>query len=89
MLASLGSGVKGEFDGISVLGGMTNKLLQLRHDVYELLPKEIVNEMSKVADEWAAKQREKLIQQQKIRKQHLKAAREIESYEDGQETSDV
>ena len=79
--ASLGQGTKGEFD-TAVLGGMTNKILQLRRDVHELLPPERIKAMSKEADEWAARQRERLMEQRGISQQRLKSARETESYDE-------
>ena len=79
--ASLGQGTKGEFD-IAVLGGMTNKILQLRRDVHDLLPPERIKLMSKDADEWAARQREKLMEQRGVSQQRLKSARDSQSLED-------
>jgi hypothetical protein len=52
--------------------------LQLRRDVHELLPPERVALMSRDADEWAAKQRERLQEQRRITKQRLRAAQETE-----------
>lgn len=40
IVGSLGDGVRGEFDGITPLGEMTNKLLQLHRDMKEVLPPE-------------------------------------------------
>eukprot|EP00557_Chaetoceros_sp_GSL56_P003523 CAMPEP_0176488730 /NCGR_PEP_ID=MMETSP0200_2-20121128/6876_1 /TAXON_ID=947934 /ORGANISM="Chaetoceros sp., Strain GSL56" /LENGTH=1050 /DNA_ID=CAMNT_0017885755 /DNA_START=410 /DNA_END=3562 /DNA_ORIENTATION=+ len=79
--ASLGQGRKGDFD-TAILGGMTNKILQLRRDVYDLLPPERIKEMSKEADEWAARQKQKLIELRRVSKQRLKAARESTSSEE-------
>mmetsp|Transcript_2889 Transcript_2889/g.4243 ORF Transcript_2889/g.4243 Transcript_2889/m.4243 type:complete len:1110 (+) Transcript_2889:90-3419(+) len=79
--ASLGQGSKGEFDDTDILGGMTNPILQLRRDVHELLPPERMKTMSKEADEWAARQREKLMERRGVAKQRLEAARDSESYE--------
>ncbi len=78
--ASLGQGRKGEFD-TAVLGGMTNKVLQLRRDVHELLPPERIKVMSKDADEWAARQRQKLMDQRGVARQRLDAARGYETFE--------
>ena len=78
IVGSLGDGVKGDFDGVVPLGEMTNKLLQLQQDVQTLLPPERVAEKSKVADEWAATQKKRLMEQRKIGEQRLKAARETE-----------
>jgi hypothetical protein len=61
---------------------MTNKILQLRRDVNELLPPERVKVMSKEADEWAARQRQRLMEQRGVSQQRLKAARESQSSED-------
>jgi len=79
--ASLGQGRKGEFDA-AVLGGMTNKILQLRRDVDDLLPPERIKEMSKEADEWAARQRQKLKELRGVSQQRLKASRDSQSSED-------
>ena len=79
--ASLGQGRKGEFDA-SVLGGMTNKILQLRRDVHDLLPPERIKEMSKEADEWAARRQKQLMEQRGVSQQRLKAARESINMED-------
>jgi hypothetical protein len=79
--ASLGQGSKGEFD-VAVLGGMTNRILQLRRDVHDLLPPERIKEMSKDADEWVARQREKLMEQRGVSQQRLKSARETQSYDE-------
>ena len=81
IVASLGSGAKGEFD-TSVIGSMTNKLLQLRRDVQELLPPDRIKLMSKDADEWISRQREKLREQRKITKQRLKSAEETADYDE-------
>lgn len=79
--ASLGQGAKGEFD-LAILGNMTNEILQLRKDVHELLPPERIKEMSKEADEWAARQKEKLMKQRGISQQRLKSAIETREYDD-------
>lgn len=78
IVGSLGDGVKGEFDGVVPLGEMTNKLLQLHRDVQELLPPERVALKSRDADEWAARQKKRLLEQRKIGEQRLQAARETE-----------
>jgi hypothetical protein len=75
--ASLGDAVKGEADPM-VLGEMTNKVLQLHRDVNELLPTERINEMAKDADEWAAKQKQRLLEQRNLTKKRLKESRETE-----------
>ncbi len=61
---------------------MTNKILQLRRDVHELLPPERVKAMSKDADEWVARQRKKLMEQRGVSQQRLKSARETQAYDD-------
>jgi hypothetical protein len=83
IVGALGDSVKGEFDGVTPLGEMTNKLLQLHRDVKEVLPPERIAEKSKDADEWAAKQKQRLLEQRKLTKQRLKAAHETE-YLDGE-----
>ena len=60
---------------------MTNKLLQLHRDVKELLPPDRIDRMSRDADEWAAKQKERMLEQRNLTKQRLKAARDTESYD--------
>jgi hypothetical protein len=82
IVGSLGDGVKGDFDGVVPLGEMTNKLLQLQQDVKTLLPPERIAEKSKDADEWAAAQKKRLMEQRKVGEQRLKAARETESRQD-------
>ena len=79
--ASLGQGAKGEFD-MAILGGMTNEILQLRKDVHELLPPERIKEMSKEADEWAARQKEKIMKQRGISQQRLRSAVETREFDD-------
>lgn len=81
IVASLGDSAKGEFDGY-VLGEMTNKILQLRRDVKELLPPERIQLMSRDADEWAEKQKQRLREQRKVTKQRLKAAQDTTDYDD-------
>ena len=75
---ALGDSVKGDFDGADDLGDMADKVLQLRRDVKELLPPERIALMSRDADEWARKQKERLMEQRKLTQQRLKAARETE-----------
>jgi len=75
IVGSLGTTVKGDFaDGV-ILGEMTNELLQLQRDVSELLPPERVDELSKDADDWAAKQRQRLLERRNLTRQRLEAAR--------------
>lgn len=80
IVASVGDSARGEFDGF-VLGEMTNKILQLRRDVKELLPPERIQLMSRDADEWAAKQKQRLLDERRITKQRLKAAQEYDDEE--------
>ena len=76
IVSSLGTTVKGDFaDGV-ILGEMANQLLQLQSDVQEMLPPERVNELSKDADEWAATQRQRLLERRNLTKQRLEAARQ-------------
>ena len=81
IVGSLGQGVSGDFDGITPLGEMTNKLLQLHRDVKDVLPPERIAEMSRDADEWAAKQRERLLEQRNLTKQRLKASQATEQFD--------
>lgn len=79
IVGSLGDSTQGNFnDGIIPLGEMTNKLLQLHRDMNELLPKERVDIMSKDADEWIAKQKQRLLDQRNLTKQRLKASQDTE-----------
>jgi len=85
--ASLGQSVKGDFDreDAYVLGVMANKILQLRKDVETLLPKERLDYMSRDADEWAMRQKERLLEMRNMTKNRLKAARETDQYEEDDE----
>jgi len=80
IVASLGMGVKGEFD-VDILGGMTNKLLQLNRDVKEFLPPETVDILSKDADEWADRQRKRLAEARNMTNQRIKAGKATEQYD--------
>eukprot|EP00977_Amphora_coffeiformis_P008192 scaffold1830_cov148-Amphora_coffeaeformis.AAC.5 len=79
---ALGESARGEFDGAAPLGEMTNKILQLHRDLQVLLPPERIAIMSRDADEWAKRRKEKLLEQRNLTKQRLKAARETEHLED-------
>lgn len=81
IVGSLGDSVRGDFDAM-VLGEMSNKLLQLYHDVHDLLPPERIDLMSRDADEWAAEQRKRLMERRKITQQRLTAARETQEYDE-------
>jgi hypothetical protein len=78
VVGSLGDAVRGEFDGVTALGEMTNKLLQLHRDLREVLPNDRIDKMSRDADEWAARQKQRLLEQRNLTKQRLKAAQETE-----------
>lgn len=82
IVGSLGEASRGDFDGAYELGKMSNKLLQLHRDLKEILPPQRINEMSRDADEWAAKQKERMLQQRRLTKQRLKAARDTEAYDE-------
>lgn len=75
---ALGDSVRGEFDGAVPLGEMTNKILQLYRDTKEVLPPERIAEKSRDADEWAAKQKQKLLEQREVTQQRLKGAAKTE-----------
>jgi hypothetical protein len=82
IVGALGDSTRGEFaEGVS-LGEMTNKLLQLHRDVRELLPEDRIAEKSRDADEWAARQKERLLEARKIGKQRLKAANDVADRQD-------
>ena len=78
IVGALGDGVRGEFDGVTALGELTNKLLQLHRDVREVLPDDRIAKMSRDADEWAARQKQRLMEQRNLTKQRLKAAQDTE-----------
>ena len=82
IVGSLGDSVRGEFDGVTPLGEMTNKLLQLHRDLKEVLPPERIAEKSRDADEWAAQQKKRLMEQRNVTKQRLKAAQATEHLDD-------
>jgi hypothetical protein len=82
IVGSLGDSAKGEFDGVMPLGEMTNKLLQLHRDVKEILPPERIAEKSRDADEWAARQKKRMLEQREIGEQRLHAAKQNEHLED-------
>jgi len=75
IVSTLGTAAKGDFnDGVMEIGKLTNKLLQLKRDMEEVLPPERIREMSKDADEWAARQKERLAKQRKMATQRLKGS---------------
>ena len=78
--SALGEAASGDLppEEAEVLGGMTNKILQLRRDVEEILPPERVKLMSRDADEWAAGRRRKLGEAREETRLRLKYAREME-----------
>jgi hypothetical protein len=78
IVGSLGESVKGDFMEYTPLGEMTNKLLQLRRDVKDVLPADRIAEMSKDADEWAARQKKRLLEARTVTKQRLRAAQDTE-----------
>ena len=82
IVGALGDSTRGEFDEGMSLGEMTNKLLQMHRDVRELLPPERIAEKSRDADEWAAQQKERLLEARKIGKQRLKAANDVAGRQD-------
>jgi len=79
--ASLGSAVKGEFSN-DILGGMANKILQLRRDVHELLPPDRIKLKSQDADDWAERQRQKLLERRNVSLQRLQAGKDTEKYDE-------
>jgi len=76
--SSLGDAVRGDFDPADI-GEMTNKLLQLRLDVHDILPPERIDIMARDADEWAARQKEKMMEARNQTQKRLKAGRDIEN----------
>jgi hypothetical protein len=81
IVGSLGDSASGEFDSYTELGE-TNKLLQLRRDTKELLPEERIASMNRDTDEWAAKQKARLLEQRNRAKKLLKSATETEHFDD-------
>lgn len=75
IVGSLGDGTKGDFDGVDTLGELTNELLQLHRDLNELLPPERIVLKARDADEWAEKQRKRLMESRNVAKQRLQAAK--------------
>lgn len=73
---ALGESSTGDFEHYVELGEMTKKILQLQRDVKELLPPDRIAQMSRDADEWAAKRRQILLQQRNETKMRLKAAQD-------------
>ncbi|KAL3944617.1 MAG: hypothetical protein SGBAC_001329 [Bacillariaceae sp.] len=73
IVGSLGDGTKGEFEGIDTLGDWTNELLQLYRDMKELLPPERIALKARDADEWAERQRQRLLESRKVSRQRLQA----------------
>ena len=67
---------------MAALSGMTNKILQLRWGVHELLSPERIKVMSKDADGSVARKRKKLMEQRGISNQRHQSAREAQSYDD-------
>ncbi|KAL7564710.1 hypothetical protein ACA910_010126 [Epithemia clementina (nom. ined.)] len=90
LAGALGDGARGEFGGDTTtgeseafaLGRMTNQILQLYRDVHELLPPERIALKAKDADEWAARQKKKLLEQRKVTQQRLQAARQTEEFDE-------
>ena len=82
IVGSLAEAATGDFAGGPALGEMTNKLLQLHRDMKDLLPPERIKAMSKDADDWAADQKQKLLEHRKVAKQRLKAAGDTEQYDE-------
>jgi hypothetical protein len=78
----LGDGARGEFDGVTDLGEMTNKLLQLHREVQELLPPKRIAVKSRDADEWAARQKKRLLEMRKVGEQRLQAAKDVAGRQD-------
>lgn len=89
IVGALGQSAKGEFDGTTELGEMTNKLLQLYRDVREILPPERIEEKSRDADAWVAKQRQRLMDQRNLTKQRLRASHDTEHLDEEIEAMDA
>ena len=83
IVASLGTSARGEFSDANVLGGMTKQILQLSNDLKEILPPERIQLMSKDADEWAARQRKKMMEQKEETRKRLIAKREQQALIEG------
>ena len=83
IVASLGGAVRGEYDASQVgeIGDMTNKLLQLHRDVGEVLSPERVRLMSRDADEWAERRRQKLMEAREETQKRIANAVETDGYD--------
>jgi hypothetical protein len=81
IVCSLGDAVQGDFDGVVPLGEITNKLLQLHRDLKEVLPPDLIALKSRDADEWAARQKKRLLEQRQLGKERLKNAIDVEGSE--------
>jgi len=77
--SSLGDAAKGEIDPVA-LGEMTNKILQLHRDLHDLLPPERIDLMARDADEWAAKQKKRILDQRRDAQKRLASAESSEDY---------
>merc|ERR1712003_147954 len=88
IVSSLGTGVKGNFDGIDELATLTKPLLQLATDLNDILPPEKLALKSRDADEWIRSKKQKFLEQQKQVRNKLKQKLQTETQNtDGQNFS--
>ena len=90
LAGALGDGARGEFGGSNgssseeeafLLGRMTNQIMQLYRDVHEMLPPERIAFKAKDADEWAARQKQILVERRQETQKRLQAARQTQDYD--------
>ena len=65
IVGALGSAAKGNFDEGEALGEWTKLILQLAEDIEIVLPPERMDVLSRDADKWLEKQREKVLEQRR------------------------
>mmetsp|Transcript_14575 Transcript_14575/g.22484 ORF Transcript_14575/g.22484 Transcript_14575/m.22484 type:complete len:895 (-) Transcript_14575:367-3051(-) len=82
IVGALGSAAKGDFEEGKELGEWTKRIMQLSEDIEIVLPPERIAVLSRDADKWLAKQKERFIEQ----RQKTKAL--IDSRKKGKEISD-
>lgn len=63
IVGALGSAAKGDFEEKEKLGEWTKRIMQLSEDIEIVLPPEKIDILSRDADKWLAKQKERFIEQ--------------------------
>ena len=82
IVGALGRAAKGEFDEGEALGGWTKRILQLAEDIEIVLPPERMDVLSRDADKWLEKQKERILEQRR------KTAELIQARKKGKEVMD-